>query len=44
MASARALRWASVAAGLGSAAFALAFAWEVLHQDAPPPPVPLPSI
>jgi len=38
MASVRALRWASRAAGLGSAAFALAFVWAVLHGDAPAAP------
>ncbi len=42
MASVRALRWASWAAGLGSAGFALAFVWAVLHENAPAAPETLP--
>jgi hypothetical protein len=38
MASQRALRWASWAAAFGSAAFALAFVWAVLHPGSAPVP------
>ena len=42
MASARALRWASVVAGLGAAAFTLAFVWAVLREVSPALPAASP--